>query len=60
MSVERFIVPPTFAELSDIFSHSGAVEATCSGEIVVYTGWKLDPDDPDGEMVEWTDPDDDE
>jgi hypothetical protein len=48
---------PTFEELSASLPEA-AVESTCSGEVVVYTGWMLDPDDPTAPMVEWVDPED--
>lgn len=46
------IAPPTWAELQALLPKAG-IENSCAGEVVIYTGWAVNPDDPHGKLIEW-------
>lgn len=46
--------PKTDGELQDLLPNA-AIETRDDGELVIYTGWAVDPADPDGTLIDWCD-----
>lgn len=45
---------PTIETLQAMMPEA-AVDSTCNGEVVIYTGWALDHRNPNGPLVAWCD-----